>query len=302
VDRKLQAFTNVNASGEREALKQCERIDNKHNSQVSMIEMEVASMHISDIVKRNKFGHVRGRVGCRFSDAATKFLDLPLEKASDWATGYLPAFRHDLGLDVPGGPRNRKRILLDYGCGKGAVAHCLVHELQVGRVLGLDINPTCLNQARSLATTSDEGRRMSFALIGREAEALLDNTFDGAMCNFVLSVLKTSDEQLVILRNVWKALVPGAPFVVLVNNPQSVGTRFSSIQMGDPETIYAPGQLVGVQMFRVDTGEMFFETRDRWWPIEVCAKRLTGDTLSQRVVISASHVKCCESLLKQFRV
>lgn len=57
--------------------------------------------------------------------------------------------------------------------------------------------------------------------------------------------------QLVILRNVWKALVPGAPFVVLVNNPQSVGTRFSSIQMGDPETIYAPGQLVGVQMFRV---------------------------------------------------
>jgi hypothetical protein len=97
---------------------------------------------------------------------------------------------------------------------------------------------------------------------------LATGAFDGAMCNFVISHLKTRAEQLHIVRHVFESLRPGAPFVVLVNNPSTYGTRFASLQVGSPGERFTPGKLVRVQMFRFDTGAMYFETRDRWWPTD----------------------------------
>ena len=42
--------------------------------------------------------------------------------------------------------RNGSRRLLDYGCGKGAVAKVLVSVLGVGHVHGCDINAVCLRE------------------------------------------------------------------------------------------------------------------------------------------------------------
>jgi len=195
------------------------------------------------------------------------FRDLPKEKACDWIAGYLPAFIHDLQLDLTKPSRNSHRKILDYGCGKGAVASYLVQFAGVKYVLGCDIDERCLQEARQRTTLLQKS--LAFELLSREGECNLpSSTFDGAMCNFLISVLCNKAQQLRILHRIKAALTPGAPFVMLVNNPASVGTKFASIQVGEQGATYEPGELVHVQMFDMDTREKYFESRDRWWPVE----------------------------------
>mmetsp|Transcript_15908 Transcript_15908/g.34494 ORF Transcript_15908/g.34494 Transcript_15908/m.34494 type:complete len:341 (-) Transcript_15908:164-1186(-) len=203
----------------------------------------------------------------RFSDVINSFRDLPKEKACDWIAGYLPALNRDLQLDLMEHSNNIQRKILDYGCGKGAVASYLVQHMGVSCVLGCDISEKCLQEARE--RTKCLQQCLAFELIDKSGESKLpSNTYDGAMCNFVISVLPNKAEQLKILLNVKAALIPGAPFVVLVNNPNSTGTKFASIQVGEQGTKYKAGDLLRVQIFDMDTRQMYFESRDRWWPVE----------------------------------
>jgi len=148
--------------------------------------------------------------------------------------------------------RNGSRRLLDYGCGKGAVANVLAGVMGVGHVHGVDVNAVCLHDAASAAAAAALAQKVSFSLLpsglvvhpphhhpidgaaspsATQPPPLARDEFDGAMCNFVISHLKTRAEQLHILQNMWAALQPGAPLVVLVNNPATYGTRFSSLQV-----------------------------------------------------------------------
>eukprot|EP00959_Pyramimonas_sp_CCMP1952_P104586 2186029-Pyramimonas_sp.AAC.2 len=93
---------------------------------------------------------------------------------------------------------NSHRKILDYGCGKGAVARYLVQHVGVNHVLGCDISETCLMEARDRTEGLREMKKcLAFELISRTGESVLPpNTYDGAMCNFVISMLPNKAEQV----------------------------------------------------------------------------------------------------------
>lgn len=96
---------------------------------------------------------------------------------------------------------------LDIGCGTGAVTRRLTELTQVSAV-GIDMDPTAIDVARSLASTHDTATNF---FEGRVEALGVDDAFDLAYGRFILGHVQ---DPLAVLRAMTLAVVPGGLVVV----------------------------------------------------------------------------------------
>lgn len=124
------------------------------------------------------------------------------------ATPHLDAFLATLRETAPDSP---PRILLDVGCGTGRLDRRL-HD-QGFAVLGVDINPTAIRTAQSLAVPADAaGRWLRFeeADFAADEQPRLDGgPFDVVVCQLVISIIGDACQRRNLLRHVHHHLRPG---------------------------------------------------------------------------------------------
>lgn len=176
-----------------------------------------------------------------------------LEAATDWLLGY-PFVFWVLARGIGAGD-----VLVDYGCGPGKVADHAARSLGA-RVLGVDTSPEMLALARTPPTAVAE-----FHLVenGR-VTGLADGCADAAMCNHVLASLPTEEAVLAVFTEIRRLLRPGAPFVLLATDPACNGREYASLRIGEPGTVYAPGQEITVRLRRTDG--TWQQMRNHAWP------------------------------------
>jgi SAM-dependent methyltransferase len=105
----------------------------------------------------------------------------------------------------------RPPTLLDVGCGTGRLARRL---FDAGfSVVGVDISPTAIDEARSLAAPSDGGGaflRFDVADVSAAERPRIDGApFDVVVCQLVLSIVGGVLERETILRHLHEHLRPG---------------------------------------------------------------------------------------------
>jgi SAM-dependent methyltransferase len=192
------------------------------------------------------------------------FDDLPAWKATDWAVGYLPAFEKDLGLSLDRPELNRGRLILDHGCGKGEPSRFMENHLQVGGIGAVDSSRTMIERARERG-----GQRISYVHLDEPATLPFPSgIFDGAVSFFVFLTMSDPQQQLRIARELHRVMANGAPLVLLANNPQTIGNRFASVQVGNASDQLFPGSPVRLRLFELGSVTPFLEAWDVFWPTE----------------------------------
>ncbi|MEU3727684.1 class I SAM-dependent methyltransferase [Streptomyces sp. NPDC031705] len=176
-----------------------------------------------------------------------------LEAATDWLLGYPFVFRELTARIGPGA------VLVDYGCGPGAVAGHAARLLGA-RVVGVDTSPEMLDLARA----SDTGAAEYHLVRDGRVAALADGSADAVMCSHVLASLPDEEAVLAVFREVRRLLRPGGPFVLLATDPACTGEEYASLRIGDPGAVYAPGQELTVRLRRTDGS--WQEVRNHAWP------------------------------------
>lgn len=177
-----------------------------------------------------------------------------VDAATDWLLGYPFVFR-ELSRRLAGG-----QVLVDYGCGPGTVADQAARRLGA-RVVGVDTSPEMLALARGSGTAVAE-----YHLVrnGRAA-GLADGCADAVMCNHVLASLPTEEAVLAVFTEIRRLLRPGAPFVLLVTDPDCTGLDYASLRIGRPGETYGPGEQLTVRLRRTDGS--WQEARNHAWPV-----------------------------------
>mmetsp|Transcript_29772 Transcript_29772/g.50172 ORF Transcript_29772/g.50172 Transcript_29772/m.50172 type:complete len:397 (+) Transcript_29772:139-1329(+) len=233
----------------------------------------------------------------RFTAVAESFQDDVNSKLGDWVCGYASMFGalgfvpKASGSGSPGCtvdlPSTRH---LDIGCGKGALCNVLSKAVGVGAVVGVDVCQPVVAEARlrycaqeNGDSSSGDGRSSSrhetpgaspcsiaFRVVKRSGGfgEIDGGLFDSASACYVLSGLRSREQQLDFLRNAGRMLKPGGKLAVLVNNPDTCGTRFTSIQLRGERFEcrgFETGQRVRAHFFW-RSGEEYFQCNDRWWP------------------------------------
>lgn len=237
----------------------------------------------------------------RFSQIVAHFRDDVQSKWGDWVCGYTPLVT---SLGFAHGARNSERVHLELGSGHGALACALKFRFGLGKVVGCDVEPQAVQESTRRAEAMSKVLGLApplFHLIGRGEELPFPSeTFTSASCCFVLSgAVGTPEAQLSFLRNVAAVLRPGGTFAFCVNNPATVGTRFTSLRLelsasrqkaANPNNPNPPAQeeregqgteeggsssgehdklKTGQKMTAVfyDTsGEPYLRCNDKWWP------------------------------------
>jgi len=157
-------------------------------------------------------------------------------KVTDWVMGYLPTWKDYLGIDLEESGNNAGIRFLDYGCATGEPAKYL-KGLGLEEVVGIDINSSRIDQARI-----DPGG-VVFEMIENHIN-YNDEYFDGAMANFVFSIIDGKEAQQRALAEIYRVLKPDSPFVMLNNNPRATGIKFTSFQSGEQGKNYEIGQSI----------------------------------------------------------
>lgn len=129
---------------------------------------------------------------------------IPSKAATPQLDGFLAAVQATA-------PSDRPLALLDVGCGIGGIARRLYER--GFSVLGVDVNPDAISEARRLGVPADAaGRGLRFA----EADFAADRSpridggpFDVAVCQLVLSIIGDARDRANLLRNVGQNLRPG---------------------------------------------------------------------------------------------
>ncbi len=195
---------------------------------------------------------------------AEQFSDLPHDKVVDWVCGYFPSWEYGFGLDIKKDNKSSLEHILDFGCGKGSPAEFLNRMFKI-KVTGIDPNK---NMVKEAIKKSKNG--LSFMLYDGETIPFKEDHFSAAMSNYVFLINEMSDTQKQInaAKEIYRVLSPGAPFILLVGNPDATGVRFSCIQSGHPGKIYRPGEPIDLFMF--SPGQIPNDqdklTQDIWWP------------------------------------
>ncbi|MCX5055072.1 class I SAM-dependent methyltransferase [Streptomyces sp. NBC_00474] len=164
-----------------------------------------------------------------------------VDAATDWLVGYPFVFR---ALAEPG---RTGRVLLDFGCGPGAVAEHAARLLGM-RIIGVDASPEMLALARERGTPGAEYHLVT----GGRAEGLSDACADAAMCNHVLASLPDERTVLAVFSEIHRLLRPGAPLVLLTTDPACSGIEYASLRVGVPGVRYGPGRPMTVRLRRTD--------------------------------------------------
>jgi SAM-dependent methyltransferase len=110
----------------------------------------------------------------------------------------------------------RPALILDAGCGVGVLSRYLYFK--GFSVVGVDINESAINSARQctagLNEPSDDrsNRSLDFVcadILNPASPVIQGNTFSGAICQLVISIIGTDQDRVALLTNIFKALRPG---------------------------------------------------------------------------------------------
>jgi ubiquinone/menaquinone biosynthesis C-methylase UbiE len=129
------------------------------------------------------------------------------------------------------------RRILDYGCGPGRIAFQFV-QMTHKQVLAVD------NSQRMLAIAAEFYSHpfIHYALLrSSKLEQAADNSLDGAMACYVFINYALEAQILPTLREIYRVLKPGTPFVILDTNPDTTGIEFSTFRNGQPGKHYGYG-------------------------------------------------------------
>lgn len=108
--------------------------------------------------------------------------------------------------------------VLDYGCGLGGSVPFLKEILHAERILGVDIDPELLFQARQ----DHPEETIEFANC---QHFFADSEFHLAFCNGVFHHIEPA-QRPVALRYIYDSLVPGGVLAFWENNPRNPATRY----------------------------------------------------------------------------
>ncbi|MFE1312641.1 class I SAM-dependent methyltransferase [Streptomyces sp. NPDC058755] len=129
------------------------------------------------------------------------------------------------------------RLVLDVGCGTGAIAAQLVGGGE-WTVQALDRSADMLDTARA-----DRWHpRVSYRLFdGRTVPWLAYDSVDGAVCGLVYCTDPDDDRLAALTAEIHRVLRPGAPYLLADLNPATTGVAFSTLRHGEPGAGYADG-------------------------------------------------------------
>jgi len=157
--------------------------------------------------------------------------------------------------------------VLDFGAGTGRTALAL-HARGANMVVGVDVSHTMLSAAK----VADS---VQYLQVGANLP-LRDATFDAALCANVFCEYSSRAAIEYSCREIARVLRPGAPFVAVVPNPESMHADYLSYR-------YLPtGPLTsGDQVTCLIKGADPFEITDYYWTRQdyTCAIRAAGFTI-----------------------
>ncbi len=171
--------------------------------------------------------------------------------------GYRYVFQ---GLDLQ---RKDCHTILDYGCGPGKVALRLA-EMSDKTILGVDLSPDMIAIARSKRAHP----RITYRLIqDGQLDFIDDNSIDGAMTCYVM--INTDSEERIarFVREIYRVLKVGSPYMILDTNPASTGIEFSTFTNGRAGKVYGYGE--SREEWLHIPGEPDLVLHDYHWPKEM---------------------------------
>lgn len=219
----------------------------------------------------------------RFSTIVEHFRDDYKSKIGDWVCGYsaLITVLGYIGEECVNTEVNKNKRHLDIGCGKGALCHLLSKQLQVGKVVGVDVVEKAICESRTRYCVTSQSSHITpiefefdvpleFQLIERcKPLPFKQDTFDNVSACFVISGMSSRQKQIDFLKDAWDVLRDGGKLVILVNNPISYGTQFTSILLQGPNDIEEPdmwGPGCETKATFSQDGMPYLVCNDRWWP------------------------------------
>ncbi|MFI8239369.1 class I SAM-dependent methyltransferase [Streptomyces sp. NPDC085866] len=143
-------------------------------------------------------------------------------------------------LQRPGHSPGPDRLVLDGGCGTGAIAAQLTGGGE-WRVQALDPSADMLD----MAGADRPHARISYRLFdGRTLPRLADDSVDGAVCGLVYCTDPDDDRLTALTAEIHRVLRPGAPYLLADLNPAATGVGFRTLRHGEPGAVYADGDTV----------------------------------------------------------
>ncbi len=104
-------------------------------------------------------------------------------------------------------------VILDIGCGDGALA--LILGKGAAKVVGVDINPSAIDRANSMATVTASSIKAEFLCKKLEEAGFVDGSFDKI---FSFSVIEHIPNYREVLREARRVLKPGGQMVISVDS------------------------------------------------------------------------------------
>lgn len=127
-------------------------------------------------------------------------------------------------------------VLLEIGCGSGALTVKAAKKYPQGRVIGMDYWGAPWDYAQSQcernARAEGVGDRVSFQKGDAAKLDFPDGHFDAAVSNFVFHEVKSQPDKLALIREALRVLKPGAPFAF-------EDVFFSKAYYPDPDALLA---------------------------------------------------------------
>ena len=163
---------------------------------------------------------------------------------------------------------------LDYSCGKGGPSATINEIVENCEVHGVDISP------RNIVTARDNYPMVNFYQSGKDE---LPTDLGGGMCAFSFACMNDKRElgvpsptqldaakrkQKRAIEQVYGMLAKDALFAIIINNPESIGTRFPGHQVGNFEQLWVPGEVI---MYRYLDPDGNMDHEGPWesvWPNE----------------------------------
>ncbi len=126
---------------------------------------------------------------------------------------------------------------LDFGCGTGRSSAFLL-QLNAMEVIAADHNENMIRQAVSLHA----GQSITFHLI-KDSLPVAPASLDGAFSSYVFMEMNSLSDIEHFMQEIGKGLKPGAPFVILVTNPDSAfGHDYVSFKYKDAKELKSGDQ------------------------------------------------------------
>ncbi|MFF1643572.1 class I SAM-dependent methyltransferase [Streptomyces sp. NPDC058246] len=163
-----------------------------------------------------------------------------------------------------GGGSGPDRLVLDIGCGTGAIAAQLAGTGE-WTVQALDLSADMLDIARA----DRPHPRISYRQFdGRTLNWLADNSVDAAVCCLVYCTDPDDGRLAGLTTEIHRVLRPGAPYLLADLNPAATGVAFSTLCYGEPGSVYTDGDTMAALLRLRDgttmTSATYYRSLDRY--------------------------------------